>query len=102
MVAPIADSLDQSERHQDVELWIERVFVAPTSHAQMSQESVTESHLLDVLFERRRGAVAIEEDRQAIRVVKAQRAEVHAGSPRPASPKSRNTVPRPPGQWRST
>jgi hypothetical protein len=32
----------------------------------MSQESVAESHSLDVLYERRRGAVAIEEDRQAL------------------------------------
>jgi hypothetical protein len=78
-VAPPAGSLDQSERHQDVKLRIKLVLGEPTSSAQMSQESIAESHLLDVLYERRHGAVAIEEDRQAIGVVKAEYHEILGG-----------------------
>jgi hypothetical protein len=45
----------------------------------MSQESVAESHSLDVLHKRRRCAVAIEEGRQAIGVIKAEHDEVPRG-----------------------
>ena len=79
VVAPPAGSLDQSERHQDVKLRIKLVLGEPTSSAQMSQESIVESHLLDVLYERRHGAVAIEEDRQAIGVVKTEHHEIPGG-----------------------
>jgi hypothetical protein len=45
----------------------------------MPQESITKPHPFDVLYERRHGAVAIEEDRQAIGVIKAEHDEVPRG-----------------------
>jgi len=66
----------QSERHLNLGLRVEFVLGEPASHAQVPQQPIGESHLLHVLCELRDGAVAIEEDREAIRVVNAEHHEV--------------------------